>query len=240
MTEHINIILVATDGYPEPVAHTNAIANGCSRFLNTSHTVWLITDADEPKEVWHPNVIPVKPVTNHWGWWHLMEQYRRAAPWSGGNILSMGLDTLIVDDITFVTEHPEPVYLKPFSKEFGGPERLQACHCTDGLVWIPKTANMHWLWDKFKGEVSEEKTHWFKRRFMMHPWVDEALRTVGVYPKLWQDVRPGKVVSFKRPAPKTEKPDDAAVVCFHGAPRISAAVIDYPWIGEYWNTKATR
>jgi hypothetical protein len=59
------------------------------------------------------------------------------------------------------------------------------------------------------------------QRFLERFWIDKAAR--------WQDLVPGRVVSYKvhvRPAVRKDRefgngsiPQDASVICFHGKPR---------------------
>lgn len=134
------------------------------------------------------------------GWWSKMELFR---PDIEGDILYFDLDTTIVGPLD---EFDRGVVT--LLRDFYRPGRLGS-----GLMFLPESARRA-VWDKWieKPEYYIANTRRGDQGFLETVWLDSALR--------WQDVLPGKVVSYKvdvRPAGAS--PPGASVVCFHGKPR---------------------
>lgn len=134
------------------------------------------------------------------GWWSKMELFR---PDIEGDILYFDLDTTIVGpldgfDCGVVT----------LLRDFYRPDGLGS-----GLMFLPESARRE-VWDKWieKPEHYIANTRRGDQGFLETVWLDRASR--------WQDVLPGKVVSYKVDVRSTGKvPAGASVVCFHGKPR---------------------
>lgn len=134
------------------------------------------------------------------GWWSKMELFR---PDIEGDFLYVDLDTTIVGPLDGF-ERDEVTVLRDFYRPAG---------LGSGLMYLPESSRRE-VWDKWI-----EKPEWYMahtRRgdqgFLETLWLQRAAR--------WQDVLPGKVVSYKvdvRPAGKV--PAGTSVVCFHGKPR---------------------
>lgn len=72
-------------------------------------------------------------------------------------------------------------------------------------------------------------------------WIEKYLRSYGPVPALWQDVTPGVVAPFYGPGldatkpecwTRLEDPGEAAVVVFHGRPRLHEN--ELPWVKTAW------
>jgi len=149
-----------------------------------------------------PLDVPYFPLMHDWpGWWAKIELFRLSGP-----ILYMDLDTTIVGDLEpfleAVEEH-EFIMLRPFAERRKG--------WASGL--------MGW-----SGDLSEiyrnfltDPTGNMNRCRTFNNWGDQGFisNNTPVEPVAWQDVLPGKVVSYKKDGMK----EDASIVCFHGNPR---------------------
>lgn len=149
--------------------------------------------------------VPFVTMKHNWPlWWGKIEALRIPGP-----VLYMDLDTAIVGDLTpllDVSETRKFVMLKPFSKGRKG--------WASGLMaW---NADISELYARF---IEAPDKH-IKKCTTFNNWGDQGFisNNTPVKPETWQDLLPGKVVSWKTHC-KDGIPDEASVVCFHGRPR---------------------
>lgn len=152
-----------------------------------------------------PLDVPYIPMRHDWPrWWGKIEAFRIAGP-----VLYMDLDTAIVGDITSLLDAVKThdfIMLKPFAKARKG--------WASGLMaW---NGDMSALYDTF---IKSPGLH-MERATTFNNWGDQGFisHNTLVKPKTWQDLLPGKVVSWKHHC-RNGIPEEASVVCFHGKPR---------------------
>lgn len=149
--------------------------------------------------------VPHIPMQHDWPrWWGKIEAFNIPGP-----VLYMDLDTAITGDITPLLDAAEThdfIMLKPFSKNRKG--------WASGLMsW---RGDMSSLYDTF---VQDPQKH-MKQCTTFDNWGDQGFisHNTPVEPRAWQDLLPGKVVSWKHHC-KDGIPEEASIICFHGKPR---------------------
>ncbi len=166
------------------------------------------------------------PLTHPWGhWWAKMALFRPDLDL--GRVLYFDLDTVIVGDIGELAEQRLLTLLADFNK----PEWLQS-----GVMLLPEEARGR-VWDAWIAGP--------ERHMAEHAGNGDGgfLRSLG-HAQTWQQVLPGRVVSFKRDIakahyvrkwdqPPSALPAGARVVCFHGRPRPAEMPAGY-WLREAW------
>jgi hypothetical protein len=143
------------------------------------------------------------------GWWSKIELFRLPPP-----VLCFDLDTMIVGDLGGIEGCAKAtpfIALRDFYREKGlGSGMMSWCIGMSGL-YDAFAANPHHFMDRH-------------RRGGDQLYIEESVRSV----RLWQDMLPGQVVSYKAHVQKGTKyrqtgdgtiPANARVVCFHGSPR---------------------
>lgn len=143
------------------------------------------------------------PMKKMWpGWWSKMELFR---PDIGGDIFFIDLDTIICDDISDLLAVGDLTMLSDFYKL----ERPAS-----GLMYLPKSYRND-VWNRFcKNSIGYMSKHkqGGDQEFLATCFGSRALR--------WQDVFPGRVVSYKAQRVAQEgMPEGAGVLCFHGVPK---------------------
>lgn len=228
----IDVVVAAVDGYPRGTDYIRAIARAVALYLSAPHRLNVISDGTVamPAEI---DLREYAPETDRWGWWQLLEIYNPNAPWAGSDVLMFGLDTVIRAGIDWMTGHCSPVFLRPFSDQYGYASPTNGLYA-DGAVYLPAGEHYHPVWHDSRLYVCPQETHKRKRRWMEHSFVTERLKARGIRPAFWQDVAPGRVCSYKRPKKRLTEPDEA-VIFFHGRPRVHEALVEAPWINDYWH-----
>ena len=224
----ISIVTVCVGDFPMGEDYVLNLLHGFSRFLDHEFDFYCITDREFETEA----VITVPPVRNAWGWWNLMEIFRPDAAWSHDGVIMVGLDTVIRGDISWIAGHPCPVFLKPFSDQYGYDSPYRGM-VADGLVWLPPSDHMTFLWDEYVEHIDPSVTHKEMRLFPMHVWNTHRMDEHNQRPLFWQDILPGMICSYRMPERKVNEPDEPLVI-FHGEPRPHEAITDAPWIERYW------
>lgn len=152
-----------------------------------------------------PGVPGATPLLEHWpGWWSKMELFDLEGP-----LLYLDLDTTIcgpIDDLLEAACAAEFIALRDFNP--------RARAMGSGLMaW---RGDLSHLYREFAEDparhIAENRTprHWGDQGYL-EPRTD-AFRVS------WQDIAPGRVVSWKKDC-KRGVPEGAAIVCFHGKPR---------------------
>ena len=157
------------------------------------------------------------------GWWSKMnmfapelEKYRP--------FLYIDLDTAIVGD--FKKFMPD----NNFNKFIALSDFYRQNLLASGILWIPEGSEV----------ITKIWNEWIKRPegiIKQFRGDQDFLRTIASKSAVkWQDLTTG-IKSFK---PKSkmwlrELPADAAIVCFHGRPKIEEAAKTVPWVKKYKN-----
>lgn len=146
------------------------------------------------------------------GWWSKL--YLHRAGLLEGKVLYLDLDTLIVDNLDFVTEYEgDFAILRDFYRPDG--------YGSGVMLWNKPQPHVWKLW--FDDPV-------------IHPLGDQGIIEMLV-PKAdrLQDVWPEKFVSFKESC-QDGIPKGAAVVCFHGTPKPPDFADDH-WVSRIWKRR---
>jgi hypothetical protein len=124
------------------------------------------------------------------GWWAKLELF-----YLDGPVLFFDLDTVIAGDLTEIAKYPHKF---TSVSDFYRPRRLQSCV----MAWSDATPFRRIIDDYLKNPVAAGRSH--------QKFVEQYVKSA-----FFQDLWPGKVVSYKASA--TRK--GAAIVCYHGKPR---------------------
>jgi hypothetical protein len=175
---------------------------GAIREREKRRPILLLTDSTR---ILIPGVF-VMPLRKGWpGWWSKMELF---APWIGGDYLYFDLDTMLVGDLTPLHKAVEqrfPLIMRDVNRLNG----LQS-----SIMYIPHRMKRG-IWEAFNAQPH----HWMDvyAKGGDQAFLEQVSR--GRW-RLWQDMAPGAVVSYKADVlPLGYVPRDAAVVAFHGRPR---------------------
>lgn len=171
-----------------------------------AHVQWLarqvpglacLSDVDVPG-------VPTIPLRHGWpGWWSKLELFR---PDIGGDLFYIDLDTVITGDLAPLIEAANGK--TTMLSDFYWPKQPAS-----GLMYIAQ-ADRAAVWEAW---MRRPQTHMGKRGGRGTVGDQGFLGSV-LNPQRWQDVAPGRVVSFKVHC-KQQLPSKARVVCFHGQPR---------------------
>lgn len=144
-------------------------------------------------------------------WWCKMNLF--APGLIDDDLLYFDLDTVVLGDVS-VLDRGRTTMLSDFYQP-----HLPA----SGLMFI-RNADKVAVWDAW-----QDKPHKHMSRCATQDcWGDQGFLKGVLQAERWQDVLPGKVVSYK--AHCRNGPGDALVVCFHGHPR--PWQVSAPWIPE--------
>ncbi len=134
------------------------------------------------------------------GWWSKMAMF---SPDVTGDFLYLDLDTVINGPIDDLFTGKLTVL-----RDFNVPKWMAS-----GLMFIPE-ADREEIWRNWvadpDGHIRKYGFGYGDGGFLSQFWKQRADR--------WQDVLPGKVVSYKNHC-KQEPPEGASVICYHGVPR---------------------
>lgn len=149
------------------------------------------------------------------GWWHKLSLLKPGVFEEGERVLFLDLDTLITGSI------------EDFAAYDG--EFAMVGQFFDFVMWPfagNQSAVMAW-----RGGFGKEIWVAFEAAgFPDLPGGDQAfINSLGLKPDIWQDVLPGRLVSFKGSGGRFV--ESASVVCFHGLPRPHECD---GWVKEQW------
>lgn len=169
------------------------------------HVQWL---ADQVPGLVCLSDVPVPgietiPLVSEWpGWWSKIELFR---PDIDGDLLYLDLDTVVLGDL-------EPFELAGATTMVSDFYRLDLPNSS--LMYIAE-ADKSAVWESFNAGPTGHMMRCRTRSC----WGDQGFLQ-GVLPdaQRWQEVLPGKVVSFKADC-RGGLPPGADIVCFHGNPR---------------------
>lgn len=204
MTTPVLVCRSGGDFLPE---HANTLASALLDVGKLSMPI-ILTDFDPVAFRY-----PTRRLQRHFpGWWSKMELF---APWNRdlGDIFYVDLDTVIVGALNDLLMESKLIMLRDFN---AADDTLQS-----GLMLLPAAVRRRvWtLWDL----EPERFMKWFVR------YGDGSLLNIllGAGAQTWQDLFPGRVVSYKRDVVRNSFyegssdviPAGASVVCYHGRPR---------------------
>jgi hypothetical protein len=145
------------------------------------------------------------------GWWAKLVLFQPHPSLIGKRVVYLDLDTVLVGPSDFLLDYEgDFAILRDFYRVAGyGSAVMSIAPGAGTKVWasfVP--SRMAW----YAGDQD---------------WIQDVLPVAD----RWQDVAPGKIVSYKVHC-QPSVPPDAAVVCFHGSPRPHE--VDDPWMTEHW------
>jgi len=164
----------------------------------------------------------VKLAHNWPGWWSKMELFRTVFP-EEARVLYIDLDTIIMGNLGDIAERREPwIMLGDFYKR--PPRHGKIALASGMMMW---TANDQI--DIYKSFArSPERTMEVCGRAGDQEWISR--QNPGA--KLWENLVPGQVISYKVHCREYgTMPQNARVVCFHGSPKPIDA--PEPWVKDY-------
>lgn len=217
--------------------YVDKLYRGLKRHSSTPFLFHCFTD--DPRDIAEPDVIthPL-PFSQLTGWWNKLYLFSDdiGLP-KGDTMLYFDLDTLIVGNVDPIMQYsPQKlVTLRDFYQvKKHGPK---AAEVGSGiLMW--KKGDCQSIWLRFM-ENPQKIMRLFKvsgdQKFI------EGVVSSRMY---WQDLFPGKVVSFKVHC-QQGLPEQASIICYHGKPNIPESAhtsfndgmcksTPQPWILEHW------
>ncbi|EHI1004568.1 hypothetical protein J1C06_004901 [Escherichia coli] len=217
----------------------------CSKEFTPKHAQWLhrqirgirsvcLTDAE------HIEGVETAPLFYNWpGWWAKMELFNPDHPVIGKeDLFYLDIDTVITGDLHEFTNRQNMTLLTDISCQ--GKENAPAA---SGVMFIPAREKYR-AWNVFKDNAERIMSE--KRSPPFHG--DQGFIS-EIYPEAerWQDVLPGFIVSDKAHVATPEMtgfnpelhdgvangtvPENARIVCFHGAPRPWQTA--FKWVPSY-------
>jgi len=172
------------------------------------------------------------------GWWNKVYLFSNQINIPlGEKIFYVDLDTVITDNIDDLLSHPttKMIVLKDF---LHGLAKTAGTMGSGLMAWTH--GNYTKIWNQFiqnpEAAIKQVEPHGDQH------WIDFCINErFRVY---WQDILPGRVVSFKVNC-LDGLPSKAAIICYHGRPSIPESayttekiwkfnVTPQPWVLDYW------
>lgn len=226
-TKPLIIATVLRSGGIYNESYVNRLANAVAANLTVPYTFVCLTDVDHTG--FNPNVHKsIKFAQNYPKWWGKVELFRKNI-FAGHKVVYFDLDTLIIKNIDFVVN---------YTGSFCGLRDFYHMVSLGSGVMAWDGDNDR-LSDIYMDFVPKSKSIMTNYPAGDQQWINEKAKHYLTY---IQDYFPKKIVSFKKdcytPAHKATPaiinyPDDAAIVCFHGSPRMHE-LNDHPQIQPYW------
>lgn len=208
MTELLTVACVLRSGGDYRREHVIELAAAVARNLTIPHAFVCLSNSPIPSSA---PILRIPLVHNWPGWWSKIELFRPGL--FPGPVLYFDLDTRIVGSLDeLALGHRFTVLRNFWADVYGEPDRIGS----GVMAWNGEAAAG--IYQAFRVAplmfMREYKT---KAR-----WGDQAFIKDHAPLELdrWQDLHPGKIVSFKRHVSKRGRiPPGARVVAFHGQPR---------------------
>ena len=166
---------------------------------------------------------PTAPIeTDLPGWWAKLVLFKPQRALRGRRVLFLDLDTVIVGNMDCLLEYDgQFAILRDFYQPNGYGSAIMSIEPGIGA----------YLWEQFTPDV-------MRRLHGDQDWIRANSQC-----DQWQDLYPGKIVSYKVHC-QHGIPEGAAVICFHGEPR-PHEVTRLSWMQESWHdcdtvTRETR
>ncbi len=162
----------------------------------------------------------VEPIsTDLPGWWSKLVLFKPHPYLAGRRVLFLDLDTVIVGNMDFLLEYDGGFAIL---SDFYRPQTFGSA-----VMAIPPGFGPHiwWNFDPDNIDCAGDQD-----------WIWSNLNNAT----RWQDLYPGKIVSYKVHC-QDGLPADARVVCYHGTPRPHETT-NIHWVQEHWHdhTPVTR
>jgi hypothetical protein len=192
----LRVVTVLRTGKGFKPAHVQALHRQVRKWLPAAETVCLTDEKSIAGE-------ETLPLQYDWpGWWAKMELFR---PDIEGDLLFMDLDTIVVGALDEIAAVQKLTVLRDFYR----PHAIQS-----SIMFITEKDRAE-IWENWMRSPDSAIAHQRHgdQGFLERFWHEKAAR--------WQDVLPGKIVSYKADVRKAGEvvPKDASVIAFHGKPR---------------------
>lgn len=220
--------------------YVNRLYHGVQRNITHDIRFWCFTEnaSGIRSDV---EILPLNHGKSLHTWWHKIWLFssHNGLP-LGEQILYIDLDTLIVgymDDLMAVDQVPDLVVLRDF---------YQGIARTAGEVGSGIMSWRHGVYDHIWQQFAEDTEAAVQS---VHPHGDQAWIAANIEAwYYWQDLFPGRVVSYKIHC-ADGLPKDASIVCYHGRPSIPESVTESmphstalrrwqtkpaPWVLDHW------
>lgn len=172
-------------------------------------------------------IFEARPPQPHWpGWWMKMWMFSQELPFASDGLFYCDLDTVFVGPLADILLAEGDIVLRDFfrggamdGKPRAGFAKPSGHDIGSGFMrWSHGTRLAIWAEWKRDPEfwMNEAGAHGDQRAIMF------ILDRLRCRPSYWQDVMPGKIVSYKadiKMVGRQDPPPTASVVCFHGQPR---------------------
>ncbi len=219
-TKPIVIVCVLKIGGIYTPQYVNNLAYAVNKHLTIPYQFVCMTDA--PTEEFTDKVHNVIPFVHYYPkWWGKIELFRNNL-FSGYRVVYFDLDTLIIDNIDFMYS---------YSGIFCGlRDFYHMVSLGSGVMcWDGDDERLNCIYTDF---ISDSQSLIKNNLFGDQQWINTAINKHISY---LQDYFPKKIVSFKKDCFIDNEiiyPEESAIVCFHGPPRIHE--LEYTKIKEHW------
>jgi uncharacterized Rossmann fold enzyme len=146
------------------------------------------------------------------GWWNKLALFRAETFEPGERIVYFDLDTLIVGKLDDIVSYRGPFAIL---RDFYRPDGWQSAV----MSW--EAGTLDYVWDRWVGLGMPLMAGGDQE------WIERAVPKAD----LWQDLFPGKFLSYKVDATASAV-QSASIVCFHGQPK--AHNCNAQWVKEVW------
>lgn len=210
------VACVLRTGGPYVDSDVLRLFDAVSRNLHQPFDFVCLTNSNTLK---HPEV-RIVPLLHNWpGWWSKLELFRTDIFKSCDQVLYVDLDTVILGDITPLAQAADPHPLVVL-RDFYRPQQYGS-----GLLSFwggnePQIYNTFWRdpWDHIRKTGPRRGDQ-------------EFIQGTTPGAAFWQDIAPGKIVSYKVDCVQAGPPAEASIVCFHGKPK--PGDVSDGWVRSY-------
>jgi len=170
-------------------------------------------------------------------WWYKLQLFN--AEHHSGNLLYFDLDTVIVRDITWITELP-PIKLWTI-RDFRNLQEPNHMGINSSIMWW-NVAKFDWVWQGFKNIDKSHLTTVYSDGDQQYLWQTLGVNEIRFFPEeriqswRWQAVDGGfdfNKRQFYKPGTGTKLDDLVGVLVFHGQPK-PHEMLDDVVIRQHW------
>ena len=218
--------------------YVNRLYTAVCRHTTKPLRFWCFTD-DAQGILPAVQIEPLKYSQRLDSWWNKINLFSRDLPINPGErIFYIDLDTLVTDNIDplLTDEVPDIIVLKDFYHGIAN----SAGRIGSGLMsW--RHGQYDFIWDRFiadpEAAIKSAHPHGDQR------WIEDNIQAWYH----WQDLFPGRVVSFKMHC-QQGLPPGTSIVCYHGKPSIPDSARQHgkdwkftltpqPWVLDHWSDR---
>lgn len=220
--DEITVACVLRSGGVYTAEWVAKLRRGVAKHLSVPHRFVCLSDIDVPCER--------IALQDGWpGWWSKISLWN---PESGltGRTIYLDLDTLIVGSLDAMAAHPHRFTM---AHEFYRPHLF----CSTAMAW---EGDFSVIWREMKDNAKTimENYRWGGRvqkvenRIGDQAFIEDVLQGSGVEIETFRALFGERSVASYKVHAREKCPDDAAVVCFHGQPKMPDA---RGWVEKVWS-----